>query len=287
MNTKQHPAATIQHLASYGSLNGHFSIPSAQRPLNNTRVQEIRQYFVACSYKKIEPVIGVISIVDVVPLKQSYCVDGQHRLEALRQEYRKEPSLEIPFYIMKYQVQTLQQVDDYFQLINKNVPLADYMKVDVEDDKASLVDFFSKSNANKKENASLVATAPFFDCKALFRSIEIYITGLSLFHSTSLRRPYVNVTHFMNELLKSPFVGEYGPIKTLANFVEWFENVNDKLKQLSNDASYLKKMSIVKSQKFLQECIKHNNYLCLDKSFSWMTNKKWIVSATSSKPKKA
>ena len=101
-------------------------IPNIQRIRDDDKVSDIISY--QCDFFRKHQrfnIMGVINIHHCLENQTNYLIDGQHRYEALKQMYNKMGhNILIPIECVL--VETMNEVKDNYQLINKNTPLPEF-----------------------------------------------------------------------------------------------------------------------------------------------------------------
>jgi hypothetical protein len=105
-------------------LSYNIQTPNIQRIRDDKKVDEIVAYQQACLRKDGQcNFVGVINIHFCEDTSELYLTDGQHRYEAVK---RINSTINVPIAIEVVIVQTMEQLKDNYNLINKNTPMPDF-----------------------------------------------------------------------------------------------------------------------------------------------------------------
>jgi hypothetical protein len=224
----------VKRYRSYADIAGRVDVPSIQRDLDVKVVAEMREHIADVIKAGREPIFGAI---DLCRMKDRlFVIDGQHRLEALRQEYVESKQV-IPFNVVIYNITTIEEMQWIFQIRNKGVPVPEYI--------------LNPSNDTKQH--------------ALLKEIESYIKTIPLFGS-NVKRPAINTTVFMNRFRDGEYIVSIEGIK---HFHKLLNMANDIMATKARDSKYRAKEKI--SDTMYNKCIKEGIYLGLDAGMAWMS----------------
>jgi hypothetical protein len=225
----------IKQFSSYAEIEGKYSIPSIQRDIIDQRVSELRTHIKDNISKERSLAFGCISIVNYN--QKYYIIDGQHRLKAIREEYKLN-NLIISFNAIIYDAKTKEDMQYYFTSINKGIPIPQFL-IDCD---------------NEAE-------------RDILKEIQKYISTKKGFELKKSSRPYTNIDHFMDVLRKSDIM------KNIANIDDFkiiYEFVNSKNRELILNPSYVKKQKI--SSNMLMKWKEFHNYMGVDLHLPWFDN---------------
>ena len=215
-------------------------IPNIQRIRDDDKVSDIISY--QCDFFRNHQcfnIMGVINIHHCVENNTYYLIDGQHRYEAFKQMYQKMGhNILIPVEYVK--VETMKQVKDNYQLINKNTPLPEFPE-----------------NIDKNIPETV---AQYFKSK--------YPTIWS--KNSRARRPHIYFNFFQEAL---GFLTDKLQIKSSDKLQELIETYNSKLSQWD-----IKQFPDHKSlnENIIKKCKELNFYLGMYKHVSDSFGYKWV-----------
>ena len=176
--------------------------PNIQRVIDNTKVEDIIRFQLEFHKKHNHFNFSAAGAINIHKLDNIYyLVDGQHRLEALQKLYQ-DYSHHIPFYVLWVEVDTWEQLENNYNMINKNTPLPD---------------FSCFQNINK---CIPEETAAFFQTKYP----EVWSKN------SRSRRPHVFFNYFQEALA---FICEHAGIKSIKELQNLVEDYNKVCKQRS------------------------------------------------------
>ncbi len=224
---------------NYGEISKEVISPSIQRDINENHVMEIREH-ISQIYKELQPILGVIDIVNLE--NKFYVIDGQHRLKALKDEY-EENGKSIPFYVIYYNVDNYEDLEEIFKLRNRNMNIPDYIK--------------DRDNPNRE----------------LLKRIEKWLSGKSVIFNNNIIRPNINLWKFMNNFSTSPLLNsilENTNSNKLDLFKDIFEKENTNIKRESLTTNWCKKNKVSHDQKMYKTCIDCGIYLGLSVNQEWL-----------------
>lgn len=187
LNCLMNPIVSYKKYNSIYELKTSIEVPSIQRNVMEKQLLNMREYIRQCSKNLTEPVFGTIDLVAVSGMPRMFVCDGQHRLIAIEQEYT-ENGIIVPIHCLIYSVENYNQVVEIFRLRNLGVPVPEYYLT------------LEEAIDNRKE---------------LLRSIETYLESVPAFKHTSTNRPYINISSFIQALIKSKI---YTLIKSIEDF---------------------------------------------------------------------
>ena len=220
---------------SYAEIRGKILPASVQRDLIPSHVIEMRKHIRQMCATGSLPIFGVIDLCLLNGIY--YVVDGQHRLRALYDEYH-ENNVKVPFYVIVYNVTDESQITLIWKTRNANIVVPSFM-----------VD----STINDKR-------------KILLKGIQDYISAYPLFSPSNNKRPYVNVTSFMNKLESSRLINH---VTSVQYFIEIMKGANEWLKnKLFYNTDFAFKHGVTVTM--IEKCGLKNSYFGLDKSQEWM-----------------
>lgn len=221
---------------SYANIFEYVS-PSCQRDINENSVLEMREHIQNRLEKKLEPLFGVIDVA--IFNNVYYVIDGQHRLKALRDEYI-ENNFQIPFFVIFYDVNTWEELEEIFVTRNKNVPIPNYI-LDRGDLKRELLRAIE--NILKSDNYGVI-----FNSKVV--------------------RPHINLTNFMNSLKDSELIES---IDSVDKFLQVLNKENQILRNNCNSRDWLKHNTV--TENMLVKCRSTEIYVGLSKIQLWIHKK--------------
>jgi Protein of unknown function DUF262 len=223
-NVKQ----TYKEIPSYDLLGNKIDAPSVQRSIDRRHVKQIFNYIVTSHTIGETVILGTIELVDLDG--KWYCVDGQHRLCALKDAYAQHHK--IPFFVHIYSVRTQDQMNEIFYIRNRNVPIPDFLLSDTIDcDRKKLLERIEEDLKNNKST--------------LFRETK------------AERRPYIRISDFMDK------IQELNNLDTFEDYEKIFDRNNKRIKRENSEDSIKKKKLI--SPAMWKLCEEHNIWFGLDK----------------------
>jgi hypothetical protein len=221
--------------SSYLEIDGKYSKPSIQRSIMPEQIGRMKIHILE-QYELGEcNIFGAISLAKLNNIL--YVVDGQHRLQAIKEIYT-EKKLNIPFNAIIYNINTKEQMKKIFNTINNGIPLPDFLIEDISE--------------NKKDK---------------LRDINDYISKRKGFSDTKKNRPNINTLEFMNKLNNSKFANL---IINLDDFIKAFDYINYSIKENIKNPNYIKKEKITSNM--LEKCREFDNYVSLDRSYDFLEN---------------
>ena len=211
-------------------------VPNFQRPIDYTNVDNMVQHIIQRISKGKSPILGVIDIAEIQGPFGSfrYIVDGQHRFEAIKKFYSIS-STELDIYAMLYQCSDMTEAQELFQLRNLNTMVPDYL---------------IKPN----------------DKSFLYREIQEYLLTIKGFVSKTTKRPYIDVTLFMNKLINSRWIQS---VNTLIEFRDKIGNQNQILSNHLLDQRFIARQNI--SDSMIKNWRDWGVFLCVDQHFLWLS----------------
>lgn len=200
---------------SYAEIANFIQKPEIQRNIIPKQIDAMKLYVSSCLEKGIEPVFGSVDIVKVSSYPKMFITDGQHRMMVIEDFYRN--NIHIPIHAMIHNVETYEEMEDIFRIRNLGIPVPEFICVKAKDD------------ISKKQN--------------LIRDIASWIEKLPTFRYRNANRPYVNITIFLDCLLKSKL---YSIIETQEDFEKVLNLINSESYQyvLSLDDKAKKRLGI-------------------------------------------
>lgn len=176
------------------------------------------------------------SYTDITQANHLVVLDGQHRLEATRNLHFFQPDYMLSCALVRLSPQFTSA--DAFALINKSVPVPDYVIATIHD-------------ASRRKTLE--------DIGVLFR--KAYKSFVS--KSATPRRPNLNVDKFLDRMANSPILLEnFTSASSLMRYVEWN---NVRLSGADNRITDLAKRKA--NNKSVHPC-----YLTADPDYSWMSD---------------
>lgn len=219
---------------SYKDFKGlNISKPSFQREIMPEQIGRMKEHILKMYHQNNEPMFGVIFLADLND--NLFIVDGQHRLTSIKEIY-EEKKLDIPFDCKIYKINTSNQLKEFFQIVNKNIAIPEFILSCQETDKTSLL-----------------------------REIQQLISERKGFSLTAKNRPQISLINFINTLSESKLMEI---IKTKNDFCKVLEFMNNKNRELIKDQLYCKKHKI--TQNMLNKWFEYQNYICIESGFSWL-----------------
>lgn len=209
----------VKRFNSYGVFPRKINVPSFQRDLNRSHVKDLREHIRYRHNQRKEPIFGALDIAKYN--NESYIIDGNHRLNALKEEY-EENGIIVPFNCVIYTAETKEDLLEIFQSRNKGLPVPDFIL-----------------NPEAKN-------------RNLLNEIQNYVSKMPLFGSSS-RRPYINLTSFMNGFAESKLSG-------LVSSLDDFKKILVLMNQFACDDSRNPKICDL-APSTIQKCRDNKNYL--------------------------
>lgn len=231
---------------SYAELADIIETPSIQRNIIPSQVDAMIEYANVCLEKNMEPIFGSIDIVKVNSYPKVFIVDGQHRILAIQNFYKK--NIHIPIHTMIHKVETYEEMEDIFRFRNLGVPLPEYMTIKAKD------------GISKKQN--------------LIKDIATWLEQIPTFRYRNANRPYVNISSFLDCLLKSKL---YEIIDTQEEFEKILNLINTEAYQyvLSLDDKGKKKLGI--SPNMMKVWTQTNVYIGHNSNFPYFDSEQDIT----------
>lgn len=191
-----------------------FLIPAFQRRLDNEVVNEIAIHIKEQRAKNSYPYLGCIEIVEYDGNK--YIIDGQHRYEAYRKDWKNndKPTL---ITVMIHTVDSYSEMVKIFKLRNTNQEVPRYI--------------ISCCDENERQ---------------LMIKIEEYLMSSDGVMKKETKRPYVNILKFMDDLLKENVLAENG-IDSFEKFKTFFKVKNRAIRDSCRNERFLKRNKITES----------------------------------------
>ena len=215
----------------------YIHIPSMQRPLDHNRVNEMSKYIDIQVRQGKEPYFGTIVLCQ---LDGKYnVVDGQHRVRALEKHYT-ETKFAIPIHVHVYGVESEAEMRNVYWVINKGVPLPDFLRDESADEKRVRI----------------------------FREIHGHmLTNCKMIKNGTTKRPFICITDFVNKLWHSKI---WPYISSLSHFIEIFNRVNEDYTRRSLESKWMKDYGVTDG--ILAKCRENNFYIGADTHQFWMDN---------------
>lgn len=219
-------------------------IPDFQRPLDAKVVLNMQKHIRSQKKIKKKPYFGVLDICILDDTK--YIIDGQHRFEALKNEYSKRPDSEdlmnfiddnIKFDAIYYYVDSYEEMLNIFQVRNLGVEIPEYVR----------------NSDDKNRN--------------LLFEINAFISEFHCYKNTSVKRPHIHINGFLNFLVQENVLEELN-ISNMEDFKKLFKRKNKIIKKNIRDEDYRKKNEITVSM--IEKCEAFQNYLGLIKNHKWI-----------------
>lgn len=224
----------IYNIKSINELPFHIETPSFQRPINEKTVNNI---FIALSTQmrntgETYPIEIKVCRVCILGVEHYFLIDGQHRIAAI-DRISKSLGLGISFYVIVYNAKSEDDMRKYYIVVN---------------------------TPNTPSDIHLHGTATHFD-----NEMEVYLSKLPCFTAKANKRPYVNITFFMNEFGKSKY-------KYSINSIEQFElfliDFNNKAKNHYSDFNNRQRENITDNMFIIAS--KNKMYIGLDRHLSYL-----------------
>ena len=192
MSSLLRPTIIYKKFNSCLELESNLYIPSIQRDIIPSHVQDMRNHIQEYAKLGKEP---IFSSVDIVVLDSKYyIVDGQHRISAIRKEY-EENKLLVPIHSLLYIVENEEELEKIFRIKNSNIPIPEFILC-VKEHKKELL---------KSISSFLVKTYP------------------EIFKTDKHTRPYINLNVFIEHFRQSKI---FVYIETLEQFKDVFQMMN-------------------------------------------------------------
>lgn len=213
----------------------HYVIPSFQRRLDHNVSREIYYHIRDQRYDNKYPYLGCI---DVVKFENNfYIIDGQHRFHAYKLDYELSENSQTFITVILYTVNSYKEMIKIFELRNMGVNVPKYI--------------LNCYNDQERE---------------LMTSIERWIEGIDGFQNRAARRPNVDITEFMNEILKYDILYEKH-ISTLKEFRDFFESQNSRIADSCKSSNFLRVNKITDTM--LKKAESFNLYISLPQKILW------------------
>lgn len=170
--------------------------PGIQRELMEDHVQEIvrfqQQYFEKNGFYVFPNCLQFCNWKG-----QMYCIDGQHRYDALKKLYNNDRLFDWTIDIEITECANESEMIELFRIINMNKPVPEFLKTANE----TTIDLING-----------------------IRSYIKRVYGCYVKSSTKPQRPNINLDVFLDEMIKKYPLSQF---KTLEIFMEWFETQNE------------------------------------------------------------
>jgi hypothetical protein len=192
LNNTNIQTLNIKELRAYNVLK-----PNIQRIVDKSKIQDIVNYQLEFHKKHGFFNFSVCGPINIhVFNKQCYLVDGQHRMESLEILYAKYAH-DITFYVLWVHVNSLEELEENYNIINKNTPLPDFSS-------------FQNLNKNIPEEVALY-----------FQNIYPDIWS----KTTRARRPHIFFNYFQEALA---FISDRGKINSSEELKNYVLSYNEK-----------------------------------------------------------
>lgn len=217
--------------------------PNVQRDVMDEHVAEIVDY--QNSMFKTKGYYSFLGCLEICHLGDKYyCIDGQHRFFAMEHLYKENRLYDWFVDIEIIECQGEAEMIMYFQIINKNHPVPDFLKK-IED----------------------------VDSAARIKAIRDYITNNYpgyISKSNQPQRPNINLDIFMNEMDKKYKLSNF---ETFNDFIQWFECENTEHKKLL-EAKYSTTEGVAKYLEKIELSTKTRNGRKFYLGLYWLDNPK-------------
>jgi len=238
------PSTLYKKCSSILEIKDQIYIPSVQRSLIRQHVVEIKEYINKSISEGKEPILGALDLAYYD--YKYYLIDGQHRFTALS-EVTIQKNVPIPFHCIIYVVTSQEELEQVFLIRNKNVPLADFLKVLNEEKKYLLRTIVTFLESNYKE----------------------------VFRHDKTMRPYININNFIESFRSSKL---YSIISNIEEFVDIFNMLNqDCYSKLATMTEKDRKKYAI-SDAMISFWSTHGIYIGFDKNYEIFSDKFDITS---------
>lgn len=233
------PSTLYKKCNSVLDIKDQMYIPSIQRNIIRQHVIEIKEYINQSLVEGKEPILGALDLAYYD--YKYYLIDGQHRFTALN-EVTVEKNIPIPFHCLIYVVTSQEELEQIFLIRNKNVPLADFLKILNEEKKSLLKIIISFLESNYKE----------------------------VFRYDKKIRPFIDINTFIENFRSSRL---YSIIENITEFVDVFNMLNQECytKVATMSEKDRKKYGI--SDPMISFWSTHGIYIGFDKNYEIFSDK--------------
>ena len=168
--------------------------PDYQRDKLEEHVEEIYEFQLS-HYKKYGTYLYFGCITIAICNGEKYLLDGQHRLFSMEKIYNMNEFNDFKVDIEIIECQSMEEMQELFTIINKNIPVKDFLKNFKKEIAVQLRDYLKMNYSN-------------------------YIST-----SQTPRIPNINLENFLDEFQKK-YEKRLNTFKTDTEFIEWFEREN-------------------------------------------------------------
>jgi hypothetical protein len=200
----------VKKYNSYEEIENKIVPSSFQRGIILSAVREIKDYLRTTPL----PRIGVIDLAKYNG--QLYCIDGNHRLTALKEMY--ESSIIRPFFCIIYTVNSIEEMESIFKIRNHSQPIPNFI-IHPPEDKGLLLRLIFN----------------FLQDKPLVKNVA---------QGTKCNRPFINVNKFMEYVEDSQHLPSW---ENLSQFEEFFFHINEKIRRLSLSEDWRKRHKVTEN----------------------------------------
>jgi len=240
------PKHIISPISAKELLSYNIKIPSCQRSQDEERIQEIVRYQENYyNNHKCYNFIGTLTIC-YDNLKNFYLIDGAHRYFSIKDLLVKYPTYNFLLYITFIPVFSEDELNEYFIIINKSLPVAEYILENIQ---------------NNKQSNSKIIEETFKEFKRIFPSFFKDSTGPHI--------PHMNKNDFQNQLHKKDIIKLLN-IKSNKHLIYLINEYNNKLsKQELNffNKNYNGSANLAKAY---EKCKKSGFFIGLLPNFLWI-----------------
>jgi len=134
------PTVIHKRFNSCLELSLNLFIPSIQRDVIPSHVEDMRVHIRDSVKAKKEPIFGAIDLVHLD--NKYYLVDGQHRYNAIQKEYLENETI-VPIHAMIYPASNEEELEEVFQVRNKGIPVPSFV-LSLKETKKELLKKISK-----------------------------------------------------------------------------------------------------------------------------------------------
>jgi len=186
--------------------------PGIQRELMEDHVDEIvrfqQQYYEKNGFYVFPNCLQFCSLKG-----QMYCIDGQHRYNAIKKLYSNDRLFDWTIDIEITECASQNEMIELFRIINMNKPVPEFLKT-ADETKVDLINGIRDY---------------------IKRAYPGYVKS-----TAKPQRPNINVDIFMNEMIKRYPLDQF---KTLEEFIEWFESQNETQREFLENMRHLEAVS--------------------------------------------
>lgn len=207
-------------------------VPPFQRLEDKDRVGYIKTYIAERRKSGKTPCLGTIDLCSFN--EKYYVIDGQHRISALFKDF-EESKICVPFAVIIYDVNSLDEMKDIFQTRNMGIPVPEYI-LTAKDDRKILID----------------------ECHKFLLPVALFVSA----HRCN--RPSISIPSFMQHLTTTV---HWKSITCLDQFISLLDNLNRRVRDFYTPESSWKQGGV--TEPMWKKAEKNGIYIGLDKWYGF------------------